>query len=50
MEIHGRTWPNAQLNGDRVKPNLNPELSDKQLGKGVVAVPEEFYKNSIQPL
>ncbi|KAF4501132.1 L-tyrosine decarboxylase [Fusarium agapanthi] len=38
------------LSGDHVKLNLNPALSDEQLGKGVVAVPEHVYENSIQPL
>ncbi|KAJ0143070.1 Uncharacterized protein HZ326_14117 [Fusarium oxysporum f. sp. albedinis] len=45
-----RTSPNAQLSGDRVKLNLNPALSDEQLGKGVVSVLEDVYENSIQPL
>lgn len=45
-----RTSPNAQLSGDRVKLNLNPALSDEQLGKGVVAVLEDVYENAIQPL
>ncbi|KAM5371512.1 hypothetical protein ACJA88_009499 [Fusarium oxysporum] len=45
-----RTSPNAQLSGDRVKLNLNPALSDEQLGKGVVCVLEDVYENSIQPL
>ncbi|KAG4273405.1 hypothetical protein FPRO04_09769 [Fusarium proliferatum] len=45
-----RTSPNAQLSGDRVKLNLEPALSDEQLGKGVVAVLEDVYENSIQPL
>jgi hypothetical protein len=45
-----RTSPNAQLSGDRVKLNLEPALSDEQLGKGVVAVLEDVFENSIQPL
>ncbi|EXM19045.1 hypothetical protein FOTG_12836 [Fusarium oxysporum f. sp. vasinfectum 25433] len=45
-----RTSPNAQLSGDRVNLNLNPALSDEQLGKGVVSVLEDVYENSIQPL
>ncbi|RKK49227.1 hypothetical protein BFJ67_g6992 [Fusarium oxysporum f. sp. cepae] len=45
-----RTSPNAQLSGDRVKLNLNPALSNEQLGKGVVSVLEDVYENSIQPL
>lgn len=45
-----RTAPNAQLSGDRVKLNVEPSLSDEQLGKGVVAVLEDVFENSIQPL
>lgn len=45
-----RTSPNAQLSGDRVKLNLEPALSDEQLRKGVVAVLEDVYESSIQPL
>ncbi|KAF9769130.1 hypothetical protein IL306_013492 [Fusarium sp. DS 682] len=45
-----RTSPNAQLSGDRIKLNVEPALSDEQLGKGVVAVLDDVFENSIQPL
>jgi hypothetical protein len=43
-----RTVPNAQISVDCVK--LNFELTDKQLASGVVAVLDDVFERSMQPL
>ncbi|KAI1774360.1 pyridoxal phosphate-dependent transferase [Hypoxylon cercidicola] len=42
--------PNAQINADRIQVNLTPKLGNEQLAKGVVAVLEDVFEKSIQPL
>ncbi|KAM0513536.1 hypothetical protein ACHAPE_007800 [Trichoderma viride] len=42
--------PNGMISADSVKLALEPELSDEQLAKGVVAVFEDVFENAIQPL
>lgn len=42
--------PNGMISADSVKLALEPELSDEQLGKGVVAVFEDVFESAIQPL
>lgn len=42
--------PSGMISADSVKLALQPELSDEQLAKGVVAVFEDVFENAIQPL
>ncbi|KAK4668537.1 uncharacterized protein QC764_708110 [Podospora pseudoanserina] len=42
--------PNAQISHERVTLDLESSLSDEQLRKGVVAVLDDVFENSIQPL
>ncbi|KAL7935760.1 pyridoxal phosphate-dependent transferase [Trichoderma chlorosporum] len=42
--------PNGMISADNVKLTLEPELSDAQLAKGVVAVFEDVFETAIQPL
>ncbi|KAI0380541.1 hypothetical protein F5Y04DRAFT_257607 [Hypomontagnella monticulosa] len=42
--------PNAQISVDRIEMNLSSKLSDEQLAGGVIAVLEDVYETSIQPL
>lgn len=42
--------PNGMISADTVKLILEPELSDAQLAKGVVAVFDDVFENAIQPL
>ncbi|KAK4196720.1 putative L-tyrosine decarboxylase [Triangularia verruculosa] len=42
--------PNAQISHESVALDLKMDLSDEQLKKGVVAVLEDVYENSLQPL
>lgn len=45
-----KTSPNAQLNSDCVSVAVQPELTEEQLSKGVVAVFETVFEKTIQPL
>jgi hypothetical protein len=45
-----RKAPNGMISADSVKLALEPELSDEQLAKGVVAVFEDVFESAIQPL
>lgn len=42
--------PNIQIAADRVQAELTPPLSEKQLRNGVVAVFEDMFERSFQPL
>ncbi|KAL8284400.1 hypothetical protein RB597_001861 [Gaeumannomyces tritici] len=45
-----KTAPNAQISFDQVKASLSPALSDQQLSGGVVAVLDDVFERSLQPL
>lgn len=42
--------PNAQLNADCVSVAVQPELTEEQLSKGVVAVFDTVFEKAMQPL
>ncbi|KAF3762117.1 pyridoxal-dependent decarboxylase conserved domain protein [Cryphonectria parasitica EP155] len=44
-----KTSPNAQLNADCVSVAVQPELTEEQLSKGVVAVFETVFEKAMQP-
>ncbi|KAL8393901.1 hypothetical protein RB595_003599 [Gaeumannomyces hyphopodioides] len=45
-----KTAPNAQISFDQVRASLSPALSDQQLSDGVVAVLDDVFERSLQPL
>lgn len=45
-----KTSPNAQISAELVKVSLSRELSDEELRKGLVAVLDDVFENSLQPL
>lgn len=45
-----KTSPNAQLNSDLVSVAVEPELTEEQLSRGVVAVFDNVFEKVMQPL